>query len=66
MAPVKARISGAYLATFSQQVRVARVWYGRPTVNGWEPWPEWDGYRFHTTRDKLTNKRVMPLFNART
>lgn len=43
-----------------------RVWYGRPTANGWERWPEWDGYRFQTTRDKLANRRQMPLFNSRT
>ncbi len=39
-----------------------RVWYGRPTPNGWECWPEWDGYRFETERKALKNKRMMPLF----
>lgn len=39
-----------------------RVWYGRPTPNGWEAWSDWDGYRFETIRDKLTNRRLMPLF----
>ncbi|TCL87945.1 hypothetical protein C8J38_1278 [Rhizobium sp. PP-WC-2G-219] len=39
-----------------------RVWYGRATVTGWEPWKDWDGYRFEADRAELKNKRTMPLF----
>lgn len=39
-----------------------RVWYGRATANGWEPWQDWDGYRFETTRSQLSNPRNMSLF----
>ncbi|HHV66541.1 hypothetical protein HED50_23410 [Ochrobactrum oryzae] len=38
-----------------------RVWYGRATPSGWEPWKDWDGYTFQTRRDLLANKRVMRL-----
>ncbi|MCO7728989.1 hypothetical protein NJB93_20730 [Brucella intermedia] len=38
-----------------------RVWYGRATPNGWEPWRDWDGYTFQTRRDRLTNPRTMRL-----
>ncbi|QOF75192.1 hypothetical protein IG197_31905 (plasmid) [Aminobacter sp. SR38] len=38
-----------------------RVWYGRATPSGWEPWKDWDGYTFQTRRDLLTNQRVMRL-----
>ncbi|MCO5164558.1 MAG: hypothetical protein M9939_26045 [Mesorhizobium sp.] len=34
-----------------------RVWYGRATEKGWQPWPDWDGYTFQTRRDRLTNRR---------
>lgn len=30
------------------QVRL-RVWYGRATATGWEPWKDWDGYRLTPT-----------------
>jgi len=39
-----------------------RVWYGRATATGWEPWKDWDGYRFDADRAELKNKRTMPLF----
>lgn len=39
-----------------------RVWYGRSSPRGWEPWKEWDGYTFATERAALTNKRTMSLF----
>ncbi|WP_457578708.1 hypothetical protein [Ensifer adhaerens] len=39
-----------------------RVWYGRATPRGWEPWKDRDGYTFATERATLTNKRTMPLF----
>ena len=45
-------------------VRV-RVWYGRPTIDGWESWREWNGSMFTTTRDSLTKTRRMPLFSKR-
>lgn len=45
----------------ADRVRV-RVWYGRPTPNGWERWRDWDGYTFETTRDQLAGKRQMKLF----
>lgn len=35
------------------------VWYGRATAEGWEPWPDWDGYTFQTKRDRLKNRRRM-------
>ena len=44
----------------AQRVEV-RVWYGRPTPTGWEPWTDWDGYRFETTRAALRNSRKMAL-----
>lgn len=43
-----------------RSIRV-RVWYGRATSAGWEPWPDWDGYQFTTTRDRLQNARRMEL-----
>lgn len=39
-----------------------RVWYGRATARGWEPWPEWDGFRYKTGRDQLSNPRNLQLF----
>lgn len=42
-----------------------RVWYGRPTPTGWEPWKDWDGYRFETTRTALRNGRKMALYRER-
>lgn len=42
-----------------------RVWYGRPTANGWEPWKDWDGYKFETTRAALRNGRKMSLYKER-
>lgn len=42
-----------------------RVWYGRPTPMGWEPWKEWDGYRFETSRAALRNARKMELYRER-
>ncbi|MCH4544110.1 hypothetical protein ABDF71_24515 [Ochrobactrum sp. WV_118_8] len=44
----------------SETVEV-RVWYGRATPSGWEPWKDWDGYTFQTRRDLLINQRVMRL-----
>ncbi|MEJ7014771.1 hypothetical protein [Sinorhizobium meliloti] len=43
-----------------------RVWYGRATAIGWEPWPDWDGYTFNVARDQLKNRRVMALYSNRT
>lgn len=42
-----------------------RVWYGRATIRGWEAWKDWDGYTFTTTRDRLSNRRIMCLFKPR-
>ena len=39
-----------------------RVWYGRGTAQDWEPWPEWDGFRYKTGRDQLSNPRTLQLF----
>lgn len=41
-----------------------RVWYGRATPEGWQAWPDWDGYTFETTRDRLTKRRMMKLFKT--
>lgn len=45
---------------------VARIWYGRPTVKGWEPWQDWHGVTFPLRRDLLKNPRIMPLYSNRT
>ncbi len=36
---------------------MVRVWYGRQTTQGWESWPDWDGYTFPTKRSELTPER---------
>ena len=38
-----------------------RIWYGRPTPNGWESWSEWDGNRLTVDRSALTNERTQKL-----
>lgn len=45
--------------TIGDRVR-CRVWYGRPTVDGWHAWKDWDGHTFWTERAKLRNQRQMP------
>ncbi len=40
-----------------EKVRV-RVWYGRPTEKGWEPW-DWDGHTMLLDRDRLSNPRKL-------
>ncbi|WP_157928961.1 hypothetical protein [Pararhizobium haloflavum] len=59
-------LGGSYTVEIIDQLDAYRirvcVWYGRATHNGWERWPDWDGYTFETTRDKLTNKRQLSLF----
>lgn len=46
-----------------ERVRV-RVWFGRATANGWERWPDWDGYTFEADKTALTNRRRMPLYKG--
>lgn len=46
-----------------ERVRV-RVWYGRATHDGWERWPDWDGYTFETAKSALTNRRQMALYKS--
>jgi hypothetical protein len=41
-----------------------RVWYGRPTPNGWERWRDWDGFTFEAAKIALTNRRRMALYKS--
>lgn len=59
-------MGGSFTVSIVRELRgeavEVRVWYGRATAGGWEPWPDWDGYTFETIRDRLTNRRTMKLF----
>jgi hypothetical protein len=30
-------------------------------AKGWEPWPEWDDFRYETGRDQLSNPHTLAL-----
>ena len=41
---------------------VVQSWHGEATPTGWKSLAGWDGHRFVTTRDQLTNPRTLSLF----
>ena len=58
-------LGGSFTVSITSEIDAetveVRVWYGRATPSGWEPWKDWDGYTFQTRRDLLINQRVMRL-----
>lgn len=63
-------LGGSFTVSIDEEVDdetvVARIWYGRPTVNGWEPWQDWHGVTFPVRRALLKNPRIMSLYSNRT
>lgn len=55
---IKSGMGGAFTVSIIKETTdsvLVRVWYGRPSVNGWNSWGEWDGMEIKTTRDQLYN-----------
>ena len=41
-----------------------RIWYGKPTSKGWEPWKEWDGTVWIVLKTKLFNPHILQLYRT--
>lgn len=43
-------LSGSFTVSIDREIDpetvAVRVWYGRATPQGWQPWRDWDGYLF--------------------
>ncbi len=50
-------LGGSFTVSIEQEVDdetvVARIWYGRATVIGWDPWEDWHGVTFPVRRALL-------------
>lgn len=62
-------LGGTFTVSIEEEIDAetvsARIWHGRPTVTGWEPWPDWHGIVLPVRRVLLKNKRSMPLYSDR-
>lgn len=58
-------LGGSYTVSFVRSIdadsSLVKIWYGKPTSNGWEGWSDFNGYEFVADNASLKNGRALPL-----